>query len=503
MILIALLQLIAAVGRVRSSHWSRTAWRIGMGIGAVPALMLVSTGSAWSQNIDALPVSRDGDRVTVTVRVSIENTPLSQRTLNWAIENPREGDRIVSTSGATNANGEASAVVQLGPSPGTRIVVAALPVNIQLAAVAVPPRVIRIPITNDEQAAVDGLKTFVLLPQIGIDTTFVQMRNVARRIRELRSGGPAVSIFGNALAPAAGDIRIVALSQATDEAAAAAAQDALGGRFGLFLNGQGSFGTRDATANTRGYDTRTAGLTGGVDYRFTDNLVVGAALGAVRAKSSFDADYGDASANGVAGSLYGSWYHGKLYVDFIATLGMNRYDTRRAIGVTDALGATNGRQLGSSVSVGWNTSRGALSFGPYVRAGYIRVDVDNFTETGSTGGEMDVSRQAATSFTTALGGQASYAISRSWGVLSPSLRVEFEREQRQAVRELSGSLVADPIRTLFAIPTDTPDKTYFNVGAGLAAQFANGRAAFINYEGMFGRAQMTNHAVVVGGRMEF
>lgn len=498
MILPILLSLFAIFGRTRTPRAVRML--------LIPAAALVAlsiAGPVSAQVIEQRSVTRDGDRITATVRVTVEGNLLPQRTVSWSIENARDGDRVVSTTGPTNGAGEASAVVVLGPAVGTRNLVASISPAFQLAAVFIPPNLIRIPISNDEIAATEGLKTFVLLPQIGLDTTFVQMRNVARRVREIRSGGPAVSIFGTALAPAPGDIRIMSLSEAGQVAAANTANEALGGRFGLFLNAQGSVGSRDGTSYTRGYDTRTTGVTGGVDYRFTENLVLGAALGAVRAKSSFDADYGDASATGVAGSLYGSWYHGKFYVDAIGTFGFNRYDTRRAIGIGDALGATNGRQLGGSVSVGWNTNTGALSFGPYVRAGYIRVDVDGFTETGSTGSEMDVSSQAATSFTTALGGQVSYAFSRSWGILSPSLRVEYEREQRNTVQQLTGSLLADPVRTLFAIPTDAPDKTYFNVGAGVAAQFANGRAAFINYEGMFGRSQMTNHAVVVGGRLEF
>ncbi|MBX9962615.1 MAG: autotransporter outer membrane beta-barrel domain-containing protein [Burkholderiales bacterium] len=501
MILPILLSLFATFGRIRAPHAMRTA--------LTPAVVLVAlsiAGPVGAQVIEQRSVTRDGDRITATVRVvTTDGIAVSKQPISWSIENPRDGDRVVSTSGPTNGAGEASAVVVLGPTPGTRNLVASISSGLQLSAFFVAPNLIRIPISNDEILASEGLKTFVLLPQIGLDTTFVQMRNVTRRIREIRSGGPAVSVFGTALAPAPapGDIRIMSLSEAGRVAAANTANEALGGRFGAFLNGQGSIGTRDGTAYTRGYDTRTTGVTGGVDYRFTENLVLGAALGAVRAKSSFDADYGDASATGVAGSLYGSWYHGNFYVDAIGTFGFNRYDTRRAIGIGDVLGATNGRQLGGSVSVGWNTSKGALSFGPYVRAGYIRVDVDSFTETGSTGSEMDVSSQAATSFTTALGGQVSYAISHSWGILSPSLRVEYEREQRNTVQPLTGSLLADPVRTLFAIPTDNPDKTYFNVGAGVAAQFANGRAAFINYEGMFGRSQMTNHAVVVGGRLEF
>ena len=51
--------------------------------------------------------------------------------------------------------------------------------------------------------------------------------------------------------------------------------------------------------------------------------------------------------------------------------------------------------------------------------------------------------------------------------------------------------------------TDDPDRNYFNLGLGLAAQFAHGRAAFVSYETVLGRNAASSQALTLGVRLEF
>ena len=64
-------------------------------------------------------------------------------------------------------------------------------------------------------------------------------------------------------------------------------------------------------------------------------------------------------------------------------------------------------------------------------------------------------------------------------------------------------LLADPLQQVFTVATDEPDRNYYNVGLGLAAQFARGRSAFISYETVLGRTAVANNAVTAGLRFEF
>jgi outer membrane autotransporter protein len=104
--------------------------------------------------------------------------------------------------------------------------------------------------------------------------------------------------------------------------------------------------------------------------------------------------------------------------------------------------------------------------------------------------------------TTALGGQAAYAISTTWGVLSPLVRFEWEHEYKANSRTVTASVLADPA-TAVAVQTSSPDRDYFNLGTGLSATFKGGVSAFFYYEAVVGRANFTNHGFTGGVRLEF
>ena len=107
------------------------------------------------------------------------------------------------------------------------------------------------------------------------------------------------------------------------------------------------------------------------------------------------------------------------------------------------------------------------------------------------------------SLTTALGGQASYAISTRWAVLLPQARVEWEHEYENDSREIDARFVHDSSRTPVRIKTNNPDRNYFNVGIGLSAVFPRGKSAFVDYETALGIHNVTEHNIAVGFRIEF
>lgn len=114
-----------------------------------------------------------------------------------------------------------------------------------------------------------------------------------------------------------------------------------------------------------------------------------------------------------------------------------------------------------------------------------------------------MARQKIESLTTVLGASAAYAISLPWAVLQPTMLLEWEHEYLDNSRIIRGSLVADPAGTVFGVPTDSPDRNYFNLGAGLTANFAHGVSAFAFYETVLGRTNFTAHSFTGGIRFEF
>ena len=111
--------------------------------------------------------------------------------------------------------------------------------------------------------------------------------------------------------------------------------------------------------------------------------------------------------------------------------------------------------------------------------------------------------QCVESLATDLGAQFSYAISMPWGVLSPLARAEWEHEFKGGSRIIAGSLAADPLRTVFGAPTNTPDRNYVNLAAGLTATLPRGASAFAHYETVLGRDRVTTRSFTAGLRFQF
>jgi outer membrane lipase/esterase len=284
-------------------------------------------------------------------------------------------------------------------------------------------------------------------------------------------------------------------------------------KLSIFTNGQGSFGEQGATSREPGSDFHTAGVSVGGDYRFTDRFIAGMAFGYLRKQVDFHASAGDFTSDAYSLSAYGTYYIlDKLYIDGVVTYGWNTYDTERnVVNTGSAKGSTAGTHVAPSVSVGYNFNSGALTFGPTGRVEYVRVDINAFREHGADPFNLSIRSQKIESVITALGGQATYAISTPWGVLLPVVRSEWMHEYKGDSRQLVGSFTVNPATpaantfssTVFTVQTTSPGRDYCNLGAGLSATFKSGVSAFFYYEAILGRSSFTDNTLHAGVRVEF
>src|SRR5262249_19532184 len=138
-------------------------------------------------------------------------------------------------------------------------------------------------------------------------------------------------------------------------------------------------------------------------------------------------------------------------------------------------------------------------------------EVDSYQEridssAAGSGLALNVGSQTVESFTTSLGGQASYSWSTPIGVIVPTVRFEWLHEVLNDARSIKANFVQDPTRgtgTTITWKTDRPDRDFFIVGAGLAATFPRGFSAFVLYETVVDLRDVTEHHVVGGVRMTF
>jgi outer membrane lipase/esterase len=461
-------------------------------VNAVPVIAIVSGNNQVGVINSTLPQA-------LVVSVTPAN---STTTVNWVASGGASPPAISTQT----VGGRAEIRLTLGPTPGSVTVTASVG-GLNGAGSSVTF------IVNDAtQAAITGLKTFSVLGNLAITTTTVQSKNIGLRLAALRrGGGGGVSISGLSLNVAGQSVPLEAVTSFLTSGpggGASADPPSIFKGLGIFLNGQGSFGEQDVTSREPGFTFHTEGLTLGTDYRVTDNVVLGAAIGYLRTKADLDDGGGRVKTDGYSVSLFGSYYvTDKMYVDAIATYGWNGYGVTRNTTFADtsatARSDPDGNQFALSVSGGYNLNFGPLTAGPTAKITYIRVHIDGFEERGADIFNLRVNSQKVESLTTDLGGQISYAISTPWGVLLPQARAEWVHEFRGGSRLITGGLVADTLRTNFSAPTNSPDRNYVNLGAGMTATLPRGVSGFANYETVLGRDHVVNHAFTAGLRFQF
>ncbi len=356
-------------------------------------------------------------------------------------------------------------------------------------------------IANDESSAQGTSSTQTAVPMI---------QTVSSRLYALREGGPAISLAGFRMRDREGNVLDGAdLEQALAEHAAAGDADAglLGRKIGVFVNGLGAWGDFDGDSNEAGYDFDTYGVIAGVDYRFTDNFVAGVAGGWSTTDQDFDRSGGDQDLDTWSGSLYATYQLEGFYTDAIVTYSNLDFDLDRRIRYPTvnrtASSSTDGDEWAASLGTGYSFTSGAWSYGPHVRVNYVDTDIDGYTESGAFGLDLRVDDQDVRSLTTDLGANVSYAVSTGFGVLTPYARGEWEHEFEDDARSITARFVADPNQTRLVLRTSSPDRNYFRVGTGVAATFAEGMSAFVDFETVLGLRDIDVYAVTLGARYQF
>ncbi len=354
-----------------------------------------------------------------------------------------------------------------------------------------------------------------------------QFENLKGRLAALRSGSQGVNFGGLAIVTPSGRLPFsflpanLVLKAADDDPSEQ--QDSGLSRWGFFATGTIGNGSRDPGDVDPGGDFDNYGLTAGVDYRVSDSLVLGAALGFNSNDSQLNQNLGDLESRGYSLSAYGTMFRGNnYYADAVLTLGRNSTDVTRRINYTlpsltggttvidqVASGSPDSDQQSFALSVGKDFNRGAWSFGPYLRGTYTRLDFDGYVErmsnpTGPGAGlALEVDGRSLSSIQGVLGGKLSYVMSTSWGVLMPNVQIEYVKEFEDDADGLVTRFAFDPTNTSIVIDGDEVDSDFLNIGIGLSAVFANGRSGYLYYEHVAGKERISQGSLALGVRIEF
>ncbi|MGZ8944169.1 MAG: autotransporter outer membrane beta-barrel domain-containing protein [Methylococcaceae bacterium] len=344
-----------------------------------------------------------------------------------------------------------------------------------------------------------------------------QFRNVFSRLSLLRHGAKGVDVSGLNVR-SNGQVLPAAFSNAlvpghTTGGGASSDKESPFDKFGVFVNGNFSVGDKNQTNQELGFNFNSQGVTTGIDYRITDNFILGTAFGYNGTNSGFDQSRGGVNIDGYNFSLYSTYYVKDFYVDGMLTGGWNAYDTRRQINFgtinQTGQGNTRGNEYAANLSAGYDFHYKSLTAGPYGRVSYQNNQIDGYQESATVplspgyGSLLSIGSQSAQSTRTAVGGQLSYALSTKHGVFTPTARAEWLHEYNNGSKFINARYINDPSNAAFSISSDSPDRNFFNLGSGVSATLAHGASAFMFYEAMVGNNNLTQHSISAGIRSEF
>lgn len=383
---------------------------------------------------------------------------------------------------------------------------------------------IRSQATTDAQVstALDAInpEELAVLANTALRLTTIGHGNLSTRINGLRAGASGIDLSKLTLQVSGTQLDGYILQEGLNAWLGGNAGAADFGRLSFFANGRIVFGDKDASENEAGLDFDTYGITVGADYRLRDNFIVGGGVTYGQVSADF-AGGGGADIDSINVALFATYFvEDSFYIDALASVGSNDYDTERRIRYSDALGSidrssegsTDGKQWSASVGSGWDFNRGPWTFGPHIGLNYAQVDVDEMQERGAGGLNLRIGEQDSTSFTANVGAHVSRAFTPSWGVLVPYVRVDTVREFETGENSTDIEFVNDPFiggggggpaaGSIFTIRTDSPDTSFMVWSAGMSAQFVRGFSGFVNYRSIAGSEGLTLNEVSWGMRYE-
>ena len=341
------------------------------------------------------------------------------------------------------------------------------------------------------------------LQTTAIDFSTAQLMNLDQRLEALRQGARGFSAAGLAVsAPGLGAPlpMLASLTRTLVGDEDVPREPPFDGRLAVFMNGAVRVGGKDPTEREAGFDFDTWGVTLGVDYRFDEAVVAGLALGYGSADADFDDHAGTQDSDSFTGSLYGTWYSERGYLEGVAGYGGVSFETIRKIDLFDGavvdriFGETDGDQWMLALAGGYDFGAASVRFGPNLALDYIRVDIDGFREDDlGSGLALVLGDQTGESLVVKAGGHVNYSLSRDWGTVSPYARLDLAREfmndsSKMWARYANDPTVAGPGASggRFVIFTDDPDEYYLLWAVGATLQLRGGFSGFVHYESVEG-----------------
>jgi uncharacterized protein YhjY with autotransporter beta-barrel domain len=257
---------------------------------------------------------------------------------------------------------------------------------------------------------------------------------------------------------------------------------------GLWLDAFGQWGDQDGKAGFTGYDYFMRGATLGFDHRLMDNVMAGLSFGYSRADIDLDRNQGSGTVKSLFGSLYGSYFDKKLYVDAIFSYGRNWYDNSRMITIgaisMRATSEHDAHLFSGYLGGGYYFDFNPWALGPYGSLQYIRLDEESFEEKGAGGISLRVDDRQTDALVSELGLRMVGRFKGKYGNFLPEVSLAWSHDFDIDDHVVKASFAGAPGAS-FSIDGQDVERNGLILGAGLTFIHKSGFSTSFRYKGEF------------------
>ncbi len=277
------------------------------------------------------------------------------------------------------------------------------------------------------------------------------------------------------------------------------------GPSGVYTDFVATTASQDSSANQTGYHFNIFGFAAGADYRLREDLLLGLGTGYYYTTANYQGSGGSAQISSIPFYAYGAFTPGNFYV--MGSLGytLNLYDLNRDLtfgGLSrTANGSVNGNQLNAALETGYDLKLATLTLTPAASLYYAQAWVDSFRESGAGSLNLAVDSQSAQSLQSGLGLRLSRPCQVKQTLVFPQVYTFYQHEFANHSRGLDARLAQ--AGNTFAFQTDSPQRDFAVLGAGLALGLTKNLLLQANYNVELGRGNYTPQFFSGGLRWDF
>ena len=265
--------------------------------------------------------------------------------------------------------------------------------------------------------------------------------------------------------------------------------------WGMFVDGNGIFGSANSGNMLPGYNFQSGGITTGLTYQWSDTFLTGIYAGyqGAYAKNSGLGTLIDNSVRFGLISTYGTASGKGFYADGLLGGGYNNYTTARTIqfgSINRTADASPGAgELDSMIAAGYNWKKGNWAFGPIGSLQYTYFGVNGFNETGAQSLNLNNQGWNASSMISSLGANCAYSWQAKKDVMVvPQINLGWQHEFLQNPYAINSTMSGTPFSNWSA----TPIRDTLSTGIGVTVEFAKKWNTAFFYNAAAGNNDLTS-----------